>query len=554
MTSGGRLPTVEVMSPQGVVRRIRRRVRRPLPRTDARLLGLRKRRSGQSGQSAIEYVGLVAVVVAIVGSLLVTGLGPTIAQEFSTQVCKITGGENCGGGGDPQAHDDQGRGDADDGRSPSDDGRTGDQKTQTQLDYEKALKELQDAQAAEKSDRDKAIEAAEELTKILAEELGITDALDCVTKGDMGACTETLINVLLSIVGGAVGKLAAKYGAPWKWKKAVELVRKLKKHGGDLYDGLKGLIKNRKRIADAEDKLADAKRKLDAEKQKRPDGKPDDKPEDKPGEKPDDKPAACPRHSFLPGTPVLLADGRRIRIEKVRIGDRVKATDPYSGTTATRRVTNTITTYDDKDFTRLTVRTLYGTAVVEATDTHPFWLTGQGRGRWADAGDIRPGDGLRGLDGAGLKVLTARHYTARQTTHDLTVADTHTYYVLAGRTPVLVHNQNDCGPLDGEREYDVYDPVTKNRITDIDHIDGGVLWEEKSALFGDETWLTKQVDGKLTKYLEARKHMEGYEQAPIGFRFTNPSVDPRFRAALEARIQKLREENPGLDIRLEFTG
>jgi hypothetical protein len=25
---------------------------------------------------------------------------------------------------------------------------------------------------------------------------------------------------------------------------------------------------------------------------------------------------------------------------------------------------------------------------------------------------------------------------------DLTVADTHTYYVLAGKTPVLVHNNN----------------------------------------------------------------------------------------------------------------
>ncbi|MFH0242564.1 hypothetical protein ACGRHY_09005 [Streptomyces sp. HK10] len=78
--------------------------------------------------------------------------------------------------------------------------------------------------------------------KILAEELGITDALDCITEGDGAACTETLINVLASLTGGAVGKPAAKYGAPWKWKKAVELVKKIKKHGGDLYDGLEGVI------------------------------------------------------------------------------------------------------------------------------------------------------------------------------------------------------------------------------------------------------------------------------------------------------------------------
>ena len=30
--------------------------------------------------------------------------------------------------------------------------------------------------------------------------------------------------------------------------------------------------------------------------------------------------------------------------------------------------------------------------------------------------------------------------------HNLTVADFHTYYVLAGVTPVLVHNSTACGP------------------------------------------------------------------------------------------------------------
>ncbi|MFF3400548.1 Hint domain-containing protein [Streptomyces sp. NPDC002659] len=415
------------MSLVGVVRRVRRRVRRAGPRTEVRLLGLRKT---QSGQSAIEYVGLVAVVAAIVGALLATGVGPTIAQELSTQVCRITGGENCGGGA-PEA---QGDGDpADDTQPASDDDPGAGRKPQSQIDYEKALKELQDAQAAEKSDQDKAIEAAKELAKILADELGITDALDCITKGDMGACTETLVNVLLSLIGGAVGKLAAKYGAPWKWKKAVELVRKLKKHGGDLYDGLTGLIKNRKRVSEAEKKLADAKRKLDAEKK--------DKPKDKDKDK--DKPTSCPVHSFPPGTPVLLADGRRIPIESVSVGARVTVTDPVSGLSTVRRVTDTITTYDDKDFTRLKVTTSGGPAVLTATDTHPFWLTG--RGRWAVAGEIVPGDGLRMPSGRTLKVAAVSRYTQRQTTHDLTVEGIHTYYVGVGAESALVHNNDgDC--------------------------------------------------------------------------------------------------------------
>lgn len=398
-------------------------------------------RRSQRGQGAIEYVGVVVVVAAIVAALVGTGVGPTLAEGISTRVCEITGGGNCGGGSDTVAEGDEDGQDAPPGEPAADDAAsgTGDdsgEKTPAELDYDAALKELQDAQAAEKTDSDKAKEAAKELAKILADELGITDALDCITKGDMGACTETLINVLLSVVGGAVGKLAAKYGAPWKWKKAVELVKKLKKHGGDLYDGLKGLIKNRKRVDDAEDKLADAKKKLDAEK-------PD---------KPDKKPVSCPvSHSFLPGTPVLLADGGRTAIDQVRVGTRVVATDPVTGRTRARAVERTITTYDDKHFTRLTVRTDSGAEVLTATDTHPFWLNDQRR--WADAGDIRPGDDLRTPAGTSVEVKAVDRYTERQTTYDLTVSGIHTYYVLAGDTPTLVHNvDGECPKWNSEFE------------------------------------------------------------------------------------------------------
>ncbi|WP_405692724.1 Hint domain-containing protein [Streptomyces sp. NBC_01185] len=386
------------------------------------MAGLRR---GQRGQGAIEYVGLVMVVVAIIGALVATGIGAELTEKIGAQVCRIGGGGDCGGGGgNPEAQGSPG-----DGEPVTDDGSP---KSQSQIDYDAALKELQDARAAEKTSSDKALEAAKELAKILAEELGITDALDCITKGDMGACTETLINVLLSLVGGAVGKLAAKYGAPWKWKKAAKLIQALKKHGGDLYDGLKGLIKNRKKVKDAEKKLADAQKKLDAEKKDPP--KKDPK---------DDKPPTCPAaHSFLPGTRVLLADGRRIGIEQVVPGAMVSATDPETGLSGAREVERLITTHEDKHFTRLVFRTPGGPAVVTATDTHPFWSVDARR--WVDAGEIRPGAGLRTPDGTTLTVAAVGRYTQRQTTHDLTVAGIHTYYVVAGATPVLVHN-NDPG-------------------------------------------------------------------------------------------------------------
>ncbi|MEV1040518.1 Hint domain-containing protein [Streptomyces sp. NPDC050204] len=149
-------------------------------------------------------------------------------------------------------------------------------------------------------------------------------------------------------------------------------------------------------------------------------------------------------HSFPSGTQVLLADGTTRAIEDIRIGDRVAASDPQVQRTATRTVTNTFTTEGDKDFTQLTVATEQGPATVTATDNHPFWLADAKR--WKNAGDLRPGDKLRSAAGSLLPVTAALDQRVRQRTHDLSVAGLHTYYVLAGETPVLVHNSNGlCG-------------------------------------------------------------------------------------------------------------
>ncbi|WP_433349662.1 hypothetical protein [Micromonospora sp. CA-111912] len=176
-------------------------------------------------------------------------------------------------------------------------------------------------------------------------------------------------------------------------------------------------------------------------------------------------------------------------------------------------------------------------SVLKTTQSRPFWdATEQ---HWVNAGQLKAGHRLlvhddkrlegdgtgtgMGGDGLGRQVtVTAVHnFTGNQRMHDLTVADIHTYYVIAGDTPVLVHNNNGC--LEGKRDYDVYDPESGDRITDIDHIEGGVLWEEKSAIFGDESWLNKHVNRKVDACLRARQNLPGYENAPIGFRFTNPA-------------------------------
>ncbi|OLZ65188.1 hypothetical protein AVW11_17400 [Streptomyces amritsarensis] len=139
-----------------------------------------------------------------------------------------------------------------------------------------------------------------------------------------------------------------------------------------------------------------------------------------------------------------MADGTSKAIEDVKVGDKVLATDPQTGDTAAKTVTATIITPDDKEFTDLTLTDDANPrgppATLTSTSHHPHW--NETRRQWLDAGDFLPGEQLRKPDGTTLTVQSTHDYPFAVTTHNLTVDDFHTYYVLAGATPVLVHN---CG-------------------------------------------------------------------------------------------------------------
>ncbi|WP_328392390.1 polymorphic toxin-type HINT domain-containing protein [Streptomyces sp. NBC_00390] len=147
--------------------------------------------------------------------------------------------------------------------------------------------------------------------------------------------------------------------------------------------------------------------------------------------------ANCMR-CFLAGTDVLMADGSTKNIEDVELGDEVLATDPVTGETGARRVTDLIVTEHDKHFNELTVSTHKGQKKLTATHEHPFWSPSEKR--WVEARDLRPGMTLLSVDGSPVGILDNRPYTQYARTYNLTVDDLHTYYVLAGETPVLVHN------------------------------------------------------------------------------------------------------------------
>ncbi|MFC7534086.1 ricin-type beta-trefoil lectin domain protein, partial [Actinoplanes sp. GCM10030250] len=149
-------------------------------------------------------------------------------------------------------------------------------------------------------------------------------------------------------------------------------------------------------------------------------------------------------NSFTPGTRVLMADGSTKPIEEVKPGDNVQATDPETGETRTETVTATIEGEGVKHLVKITIDTDgeqgEETAEVTATDGHPFWVPELGE--WIDATNLASGQLLRTSTGTYVQIAAIERWTDEQATvHNLTVGNTHTYYVLAGPA-VLVHN---CG-------------------------------------------------------------------------------------------------------------
>ncbi|MGW3275909.1 polymorphic toxin-type HINT domain-containing protein, partial [Streptomyces kronopolitis] len=143
---------------------------------------------------------------------------------------------------------------------------------------------------------------------------------------------------------------------------------------------------------------------------------------------------------FLAGTKVLMADRSTKDIEEVRAGDRVLATDPVSGRTGKQTVSALIVTEHDKSFNELTIATPKGDSHLTATNEHPFWSPSQNA--WTEAAHLRPGMTLRTVDGSAATIKGNRPFSANAKTYNLTVENLHTYYVLAGKSAVLVHNSN----------------------------------------------------------------------------------------------------------------
>ncbi|MGW7454266.1 polymorphic toxin-type HINT domain-containing protein [Streptomyces sp. NPDC054787] len=149
---------------------------------------------------------------------------------------------------------------------------------------------------------------------------------------------------------------------------------------------------------------------------------------------------------FLAGTLVLMADGSQKKIEEIEVGDSVLAADPVSGETEARPVEKLIRSEGDRELNTLSVVTSDGIDEITATREHPFWAPSEQS--WVEASALRPGMTLATDKGATVLIADNREFTEHVKTYNFSVADFHTYYVLAGETPVLTHNST-CIRLGG---------------------------------------------------------------------------------------------------------
>ncbi|MCB5180392.1 polymorphic toxin-type HINT domain-containing protein [Streptomyces antimicrobicus] len=296
-----------------------------------------------------------------------------------------------------------------------------------------------------------------EVVELIGDLIGYNDARDCFTKGDVMACINTALN---AVPWGKIAK-AIKVGI-----KAYKVYKELNK----AYDAVHAAERNASRAAEAlsrskkaiaEAREAEAKAAQAAKEKAGARSEGDSAGTEAKSTKSDADAeaqsasaesrsssggeggaAACKKNSFPTGTHVLMADGTTKAMEDIKVGDQVMATDPQTGETSPKEVTNTITTPDDKEFTDLTLTDDANPrgppSVITSTYHHPSWS--ETRKQWVDAGDIKAGEKLRRPNGTTLTVQATRNYPFAVTTHNLTVDDVHTYYVVAGSVPVLVHN------------------------------------------------------------------------------------------------------------------
>ncbi|MES9589200.1 EndoU domain-containing protein [Streptomyces sp. NPDC094045] len=136
--------------------------------------------------------------------------------------------------------------------------------------------------------------------------------------------------------------------------------------------------------------------------------------------------------------------------------------------------------------------------------------------------DIRTGYEVRSPAGASLRVTGVLDQQGRQRTHDLTVDGLHTYYVLAGETPVLVHNSN-CSTGAGR---DLIDGQAQLHIIHGDRTGGGHKWPGQAGkTVFPPGWDTERILNSVAEVATSPKSVWTQQTGKKGALYTK-NLDP----------------------------
>ncbi|MFC9606267.1 ricin-type beta-trefoil lectin domain protein [Streptomyces niveus] len=370
---------------------------------------------------------------------------------------------------------------------------------------------------------------------VLKEFVGWSDVVGCFSRGDLWSCGSLILDAIPWTAALSKGKkiwnaVERTFNAISAWRSAQEKARKIIALAKQAREAAKRAAAAKKAAAKkaAQLKLQRAKeaatraKKKEAEKTGNAVQK-TKKVAAKTGEKV--KSAAqkvrqtvaggsCktkPDNSFVPGTQVVMADGSSKPIEQVKNGDTVLATDPQTGETSPERVTAEITGEGVKHLVKVTIDTDGAngdkTESITATANHPFWV--ESVGEWLDATDLTSGEWLRTSAGTFVQITAlARWTTPKATVHNLTVNDLHTYYALAGATPVLVHNCGGADPAHADscrcaNGAPVRSAVQEHEVGRFGDLDG-------RARVGDDltpNHIPQAASGRIPNYRDFAAHM-----------------------------------------------
>ncbi|MFK3978986.1 RHS repeat-associated core domain-containing protein [Micromonospora sp. NPDC050397] len=246
------------------------------------------------------------------------------------------------------------------------------------------------------------------------------------------------------------------------------------------------------------------------------------------------------KHSFDPETPVVMADGTTKPIKDVEVGDKVLATDPATGETVPKEVVGTHKNLDKELAEVKVLDPKTGvTAILSTTQNHPFW--NDSAKVWNEAKDLGSEDRLATVGPrAPPEVLSVKVWDGAAEMRDLTVADIHTYFVVAGEMPVLVHNcgESFIASAKGDRLYGPYhrleSPTQKPEVAD-QMVKSGELWGRVSRVSFQDRPMVQAYRGALP---DGKRGVEFY--TPI--KPLSPRNSPPGEARWVAGMPGVREE------------